>query len=53
TWLAVLDAVGVRVNETLAEEVEWKTCSEIARLTQKFETCLFFAPNSPLDDPNP
>ncbi len=33
TGLAVLDEVGVRVNETLSEEVEWKTCSEIARLT--------------------
>ena len=35
TGLAVLDEVGKRVNESLAEEVEWQTCSEIARLTLK------------------
>ena len=33
TGLAVLDEVGRRVKEALAGEVEWKTCSEIARLT--------------------
>lgn len=33
TGLAVLDEVGARVNEALAEEVEWKTCLEVARLT--------------------
>lgn len=33
TGLAALDVVGERINETLASEVEWKTCSELARLT--------------------
>ena len=33
TGLAVLDVVGKRINEVLAGEVEWVTCSEIARLT--------------------
>ena len=33
TGLAALDVVGRRVNETLAGEVEWKTCSELVHLT--------------------
>ncbi len=33
TGLAALDVVGRRVNETLAGEVEWRTCSELMRLT--------------------
>ena len=33
TGLAALNVVGTRVNETLAGEVEWKTCSELVRLT--------------------
>ena len=32
TGLAALDVVGSRVNDTLVGEVEWKTCSELARL---------------------
>lgn len=33
TGLAALDVVGRRVNEVLASEVEWKTCSELMHLT--------------------
>lgn len=33
TGLAVLDEVGRRVRETLADEVEWLNCSEMARRT--------------------
>lgn len=33
TGLAVLDELGRRVQAHLADRVEWKTCSELARLT--------------------
>ena len=33
TGLAALDLVGRRVNDTLADKVEWKTCSELTHLT--------------------
>jgi hypothetical protein len=33
TGLAVLDELGRRVSLSLADEVEWRTCSEVARLT--------------------
>ena len=35
TGLAALDVVGRRVNEVLASEVEWKTCSELMHLTAR------------------
>lgn len=35
TGLAVLDLLGERINRTLADEVEWCTCSEVARRTAR------------------